>query len=167
MKFFIAKTIYIIYACFFSLLLLMTLGVPETYAVQDLMEKGPDYTETKGLKYNEIITLKEKYVIKEPTETQKYSILILSFTIFFILSAINIILFFRKSYVIIPILTSSITVLCLYILIWLIPNIFNSQITFYLNKLNKLDLNSKLLVLLPFFIIKVFLISFSNWYKIK
>lgn len=167
MKFFIAITLYFIYFNFFFLLLILLLGIPKIYLVQDLINKGSTYSQEIGFDYTEIIATTDKYIVKLPTQIQQESIIILSFTIFFILTITNIIIFFRRSYLILPILTSSIISLLFFLLIWYFPSILPKDILFEINNLHNLETKNKFLIISPFILTKILLIIFNYWYKIK
>lgn len=167
MKFFIAITLYFIYLNFVFLSLVVTLGIPKIYLVQDLINKGSTYSQEIGFDYTEVIATTDKYIIKLPNQTQQESIIILSFSIFLILTIINIIIFFRRSYLILPILTSSIMALLFFLLIWYFPSILPKDILFEINNLHNLEIKNKFLIISPFILIKILLIIFNYWYKIK
>lgn len=167
MKFLIAITLYFIYSNFFFLLLVLTLGIPKIFLVQDLINKGSAYSQEIGFNYTEIIATTDKYITKLPDQTQQESIIILSFSIFMILTIINIIIFFRKSYLILPILTSSIIALSFFLSIWYFPSILPKEILFEINNIHNLEIKTKFLIISPFILTKILLIIFSYWYKIK
>lgn len=169
MKFFIALGLYVITVILFLLILTLSLGTPEIYSVDFVNQQGIEYAQSKGLDYTELQKLflqNQQYYIK-PDFNEKIQYVAFLVTMGALLfMGLDVVVFFTKSYIMIPLIIGKITSVALYIVLWYVPYIIDANLLFQLYNLFQSNNSTKIMLLAPFLIMKVFIITLSLWYKV-
>ena len=168
MKFFIACTIFVIHFFYFTLLLLFIFKSPEIYPISSLTQKSREEIEEMGLNYEDVnqkSIAKSKYIMGDYKAKQDH-VMFLSFMTLIVNLCVNLILFFRKSYIILPIVTSSSVSMLPYLSIWFFPNVFSEKFLYDLYIISEYDIFKKSAFLVSVILTELIVILFSRWYKI-
>lgn len=173
MKFFFATAVFILFVQIYWWSLIFVLGIPKLYKVEDIVNNNEEYAKNLGVSREDAIkefskgSSGEKYIFEINKNIKADSVFVLASLMTFLCIFLGVVIFYKRSYLIFPLITAIVFSFVLYMSLW----IFSESIpkTIYLDIFRILNNYPGILALKfigTYVAIFCLILMFSNWYRL-